>query len=122
MVTKSGCGKEKNTTVRTHVSKSASVAGWLHDSAFAMAASCAGFFSSQATASVLEHVAQSGTNFATFNSFIIRPRSALLLLSKLKEEAGGQLSGTVRHNRCRKRAMSSASTAAYGLPPSLFIK
>ena len=119
MVTKSGCGKEKNTTVRTHVSKSASVAGWLHDSAFAMAASCAGFFSSQATASVLEHVAQSGTNFATFNSFIIRPRSALLLLSKLKEEAGGQLSGTVRHNRCRKRAMSSASTAAYRLPPSL---
>jgi hypothetical protein len=104
------------------VSKSASVAGWLHASAFAMAASCAGFFSSQAMASSLQHVAQLGTNFAMFNSFIIRPRNALLLLSKVMGLEGGQLSGTVRHNRCRMPAMPSASTAAYELLSSLYIR
>jgi hypothetical protein len=77
-----------------------------------MAESRDGFFSSQAIASSLEHVATLGTNFTTFNSFITRPRSALLLLSIAMEQAEGHLSGTVRHRRWRMRAMPSVRTAA----------
>ena len=97
---------------RTHVLKSAGDAGCPHDSAFATAESRDGFFSSQATASSLEHVAILGTNFMTFNSFMTRSRTALWLLSMTIVQAEGHLSGTVRHKRWRMRAMPSVRTAA----------
>jgi hypothetical protein len=104
--------KHKKMMARTHELKSAGDAGCLHDSAFATAKSRDGFFSSQATASSLEHVATLGTNFTTFSSFITRPRTALRLLSMTIVQAEGHLSGTVRHKRCRMRATPSVRTAA----------